>query len=102
MYTGAMQWRGEDNFSQERWAWRLPTLLALFLAPNDYDKNGWSISFNNAVQYYNLPLWQKLAYLHRQLEGANIIYLDNYNMVYALMSKASTYGAHCKFDQYTL
>eukprot|EP00253_Pinus_taeda_P017048 PITA_17048 len=64
----------------------------LSLAPNDFDKNGCSISFNDAVQYYNNLLRQSLSNLRTQLSGANIIYVDNYNMVLDLIANPSTYG----------
>jgi len=74
----------------------------LSLAPNDFDKDNCSISFNGAVLYYNILLRKKLSYVRSQLKDANIIYVNNYNMVHDLMASPSTYGAHCKFDQYTI
>jgi len=74
----------------------------LSLAPNDFDKDNCSISFNGAVLYYNILLRKKLSYVRSQLKDANIIYVNNYNMVHDLMANPSTYGAHCKFDPYTI
>eukprot|EP00253_Pinus_taeda_P020216 PITA_20216 len=64
----------------------------LSLAPNDFDKNNCSISFNGAVQSYNNLLRQGLSNLRTQLNGSNIVYVNNYDMVFELMANPSTYG----------
>eukprot|EP00253_Pinus_taeda_P028178 PITA_28178 len=64
----------------------------LSLAPNDFDKYNCSISYNGAVKYYNILLRKKLDSLRSQLKGANIIYVNNYDMVFDLMANPSTYG----------
>lgn len=76
----------------------------LSLAPaNDLDKYGCSISFNKAVRYYNFILRWKLSNLQNELKDANIIYVNNYDIVSDLMTNPSNYGtAHCKFDQETI
>eukprot|EP00253_Pinus_taeda_P010176 PITA_10176 len=64
----------------------------LSLAPNDFDKYNCSISYNGAVKYYNILLRKKLNSLRSRLKGANIIYVNNYDMVFDLMANPSTYG----------
>jgi len=61
-------------------------------APNDFDKYGCSISYNDAVKFYNTQLQEELALVRKQLRGANIVYVNQYDIIYDFFANPSTYG----------
>ncbi|KAH9300673.1 hypothetical protein KI387_012256, partial [Taxus chinensis] len=58
----------------------------------DFDKNGCSISYNDAVLYYNKLLRGQLAGLRAKLKGANIIYINTFDIIYDFIANPSKYG----------
>lgn len=61
-------------------------------AANDFDKNGCSISYNDAVTFYNTQLREQLSTLRKQLPGADIVYVNQYDIVYDFFANPSNYG----------
>ncbi|GLJ30059.1 hypothetical protein SUGI_0594410 [Cryptomeria japonica] len=59
---------------------------------SDFDKNGCSISYNDAVLYYNQLLRGQLAGLRAQLKGATIIYVNTFDIIYDFIVNSSKYG----------
>jgi len=59
---------------------------------NDFDQYGCSISYNDAVLYFNTLLRYQLSSSRKQLEDANIIYVNTYDIIYDFFANPSTYG----------
>uniref|UniRef100_A0A0C9RKU9 TSA: Wollemia nobilis Ref_Wollemi_Transcript_13171_1647 transcribed RNA sequence n=1 Tax=Wollemia nobilis TaxID=56998 RepID=A0A0C9RKU9_9CONI len=58
----------------------------------DFDKNGCSIPYNDAVRYYNNLLRSQVADLRAKLKGANIVYVNAYDILYDFFVNPSQYG----------
>ena len=50
-------------------------------APSDFDKYGCSISYNDAVKFYNTQLQEELALVRKQLLGTDIVYVNQYDII---------------------
>lgn len=61
-------------------------------SPNDFDSHGCSISYNDAVRYYNGLLKGQIAAVRGQLKGANVIYVNTYDVLYDFIAEPSRYG----------
>eukprot|EP00253_Pinus_taeda_P015288 PITA_15288 len=61
-------------------------------APSDFDKYGCSISYNDAVKFYNTQLQEELALVRKQLPGTDIVYVNQYDIIYDFFANPSTYG----------
>nr|ABR16067.1 unknown [Picea sitchensis] len=59
---------------------------------NDFDSHGCSISYNDAVRYYNGLLKGQVGSLRGQLKGANVIYVNTYDILYDFIANPSRYG----------
>ncbi|GLJ30084.1 hypothetical protein SUGI_0594900 [Cryptomeria japonica] len=63
-----------------------------YFYPSDFDQNGCSTSYNDAVLFYNRVLRTQLAKLRRKLSDASIIYVNTYDIVYDFFSNPSKHG----------
>lgn len=61
-------------------------------APTDFDQHGCSISYNDAVQFYNTQLREQLSLVRKQLPGADIVYVSQYDIIYDFFANPSKYG----------
>eukprot|EP01018_Ginkgo_biloba_P001294 Gb_16058 [translate_table: standard] len=59
---------------------------------DDFDENGCSISYNDAVRFYNRLLRGQLTLLRTDLKDATIIYVNTYDIVYDFFANPSKYG----------
>ncbi|GLJ29672.1 hypothetical protein SUGI_0585130 [Cryptomeria japonica] len=59
---------------------------------NDFDEHGCSVSYNDAVQFYNRILKAQLSALRKQLPDAAIVYVNTYDIVYDFFANPSKYG----------
>ena len=60
-------------------------------SPNDFDSHGCSISYNDAVRYYNGLLKGQIAAVRDELKGANVIYVNTYDVIYEFIAEPSHY-----------
>jgi len=61
-------------------------------ASNDFDRHGCSISYNDAVKFYNTQLRAQLSALRKQLPGANIVFVNTYDIIYDFFANPSKHG----------
>eukprot|EP01018_Ginkgo_biloba_P002406 Gb_15494 [translate_table: standard] len=59
---------------------------------NDFDKYGCSISYNDAVKFYNRLLRAQVWNLRSKLKDANIVYVNTYDIIYDFIANPSKYG----------
>lgn len=59
---------------------------------NDFDRYNCSISYNDAVRYYNGLLKGEVASLQGQLKSAKVIYVNTYEILYDFIANPSRYG----------
>lgn len=72
-----------------------PFWLSYFAhSPNDFDQYGCSISYNDAVKFYNTQLREELSLVRKQLSGADIVCVNQYDIIYDFFANPSTYGIH--------
>eukprot|EP01018_Ginkgo_biloba_P009746 Gb_07748 [translate_table: standard] len=71
----------------------LPRTLAYIRSDlSEVDENGCAAAYNRAARTFNSQLQNVCKQLRKQLSNATIIYVDIYNIKYALIANASEYG----------
>lgn len=64
------------------------------VSPEQIDKVGCAIPFNEVAKYFNLKLKEAVAELRKDLPSAALTYVDVYSLKYELFSHAKKHGIH--------